>query len=52
MFFEKRLSEKNYHNFLFNLLFCWQKIKGIAGFSRMGPLPVLGKQQQLSCRSA
>jgi hypothetical protein len=51
-FFEETLAEKNYHNFRLNLLFCWQKLKGIAGFSEMGPLPILGKQQQLSFRSS
>lgn len=51
LFFEETLAERNYHNFLLTLLFCRQKMKGIAGFSKMGPLSIVGKQQ-LSCRNS
>jgi hypothetical protein len=50
LFFEETLGEKNYHNIWLNFLFCGQKMKVIAGFSNMGP--IVGKQQQLSCRSS
>ena len=42
---KRELPRKVIRIFWRNLLFCWKRMKGVAGFSKMGRLSILRKQR-------
>jgi hypothetical protein len=51
-FLKRQLLRKIIKICRLNPLYCWKKINGNAGFSKMGWIAILWKQQQLSCKTS